>query len=132
MNANSCILWSAIFLNLTQNFLKLRHITLKKRKNQFLCFLLKFLLSVFKRTIHFLTIVLEKKSDHIHIFKRGWERPQLLKIWLFHNLKNALGSSPAALPLPHIKIHWEFSLEKYPLFFHFVKSYDDFVNIYWR
>lgn len=65
---------------LDPNFLKLRHVILKKRKNQFLCFLLKFLLSVFKRTIQFLTIVLEKKMNHIHIFKRGWEIPLLLKI----------------------------------------------------
>lgn len=97
MSVDSCILWSAIFLNLTQNFLKLSHITLRKRKNQFICFLLKFILSVFKRTIQFLIIVLEKIWI-TYIFSKGGGKDLSyyrygLGMKLFRNMQNALGSS---------------------------------------
>lgn len=81
------------------------HITLKKRKNQCLCSLPKFLLSTFKSTIQFLTIVLENTVNYIHIFKVCvGGRPQLLKIWfgdktLTYHAK-CIRFIPAALTLP--------------------------------
>lgn len=60
---------------------KIKTYYLKEKEKSVYLFSLKIYTFCFQKDHPVLNYSFRKNMNHIHIFERGWERPQLLKIW---------------------------------------------------